>query len=237
MTSFSTGTSGIVEQVRQLARVDANMWPTANIANSVNNYLDKVVGYALGADKNFQWDDTNHTNLPIGTTDLTSGTSDYSFLTDESGNRILTLLRIELKDSAGYWRKLNLVDLTTVNVAMDEYKKTAGVPEEYDKLADNIIRLFPTPNITVSAGLKFYFQRSPSYFTASDTSKEPGVAPGLHRGFVIAAVYDAALALGLPALNGFAIEMQKEETNMINYFASRSHDRTRRIVPLVHNTR
>ena len=58
--SNSTDNNGIVEQARVLMRVDATQWPTARIVNSTNSWLDMVAGYAIGADRRFQWDDTNH---------------------------------------------------------------------------------------------------------------------------------------------------------------------------------
>jgi hypothetical protein len=52
--SETTNNTGIVQQVRKFMRVDSTQWPTANIVNSVNNYLDTVTGYAIGADSLFQ---------------------------------------------------------------------------------------------------------------------------------------------------------------------------------------
>ncbi len=79
---------GIAQQTRSLMRVDATQWPTYKIVNSCNNWLDSVTGYAIGADRRFYWDDSNHTKLPIGTTDLVANQSDYSFLSDEQGNKM-----------------------------------------------------------------------------------------------------------------------------------------------------
>lgn len=215
---------GGVQQVRSLMRVDANQYPTWKIVNSFNNYLDTVTGYAIGADRRFQWDDTNHSKLPIGTTDLTADQKDYSFLTDEQGNAILNLTRIDILDSSGIYRELKVIDQTQIPGALDEYLKTAGLPAQYDKIADNIVRLYPKPISTVSAGLKFYFQRVGSYFAATNTTKAPGVSPLLHRGFVIAAAYDGALTLGLKNLNGLAVEMERENAKMTQYFAERNTD-------------
>lgn len=222
--SDSVTNLGIVQQVRSFLRADSTQWTTAKIVNSANNYLDRVTGYAIGADRRFQWDDTNHTKLPIGTTNLVANQSDYSFLTDEQGNRILTLTRIDIKDSNGDWTQLRPIDQFEVDGALDEFYATAGSPIYYDKINDNVVRLYPKPSASVTAGLKFYFQRSPSYFTASDTTKEPGVAPVLHRGFVVSATYDGALTLGLPNANMFGAEMQKEEEFMRDYFINRNND-------------
>lgn len=224
--SDTTNNTGIVEQARSMMRVDATQWPTYKIVNSVNNYLDTITGYAIGADRRFQFDDTNHTKLPIGTTDLTASQSDYSFLTDEQGNNILNLTRIDILDSDGLYRKLIPVDEADFDIALDELYKDNDKPVYYDKIADNIIRLYPTPAVTVSAGLKFYFQRTASYFAATDTTKEPGVSPLLHRGFVIAAAYDGAVTLGLQNLQPLSVEMMKEEEKMKQYFAIRNTDET-----------
>jgi len=200
-------------------RVDSTQWPTAKIVASVNNWHDTVTGYAIGADDNFQWDDTNHTKLPEGTAQLTINVSDYSFLTDEQGNAIVTLLGISCLDSTtSKYIPLTEVDRSQVDTAY--FGTTTGTPTQYDKIADNIMRLNDLPPATIAAGIKFYFQRTGSYFAATDTTKSPGVSPLLHRGYVIAAAYDGALTLGLPNLNALGIEMQKETKKMENYFAA-----------------
>lgn len=235
--SDSSGNLGIVQQVRSLLRVDSTHYPTWKIVNSVNSWLDTVTGYAIGADRHFQWDDTNHTKLPIGTTNIVANQSDYSFLTDEQGNAILTLLRIDVKDSGGDWHKLSTLDESEVSVALDEYESTTGTPQYYDKIADNIVRLYPTPSANVTSGLKFYFQRAGSYFAATDTTKQPGVAPLLHRGFVIAAAYDGAIELGLQNTNALLIERQREEEKMRMYFSIRNEDEVRRVVAAQHSNK
>lgn len=235
--SDTSNNLGIVQQVRDLMRVDATQWATSKIVNSVNNWLDMVTGYAIGADRRFQWDDTNHTKLPIGTTNLIANQEDYSFLTDEQGNTILNLTRIDILDSSGLWRKLRPIDQAEIKIAVDEYAKTAGFPTEYDKIADNIIRLKPKPSTSVSNGIKFFFQRTPSYFVATDTTKSPGVPPLLHRGFVIAAAYDGALALGLQNLQPLSVERVYEEQKMKDYFLNRNTDEVKKMYPAYRNSR
>lgn len=219
--SDTSGNTGILQQVRKFARVEAVQWPTANVVNSVNNWHDRVVGYAIGADRRFQFDDTNHTALPEGTRALTINVSDYSFLTDEQGNPIVTLIGVSILKN-GYYEPLECVDRSEVDTA--SFGTVAGEPSRYDKIADNIIRLDTLPTATVSSGLKFYFQRVGSYFTATDTTKSPGVSPLLHRGYVIAGAYDCALTLGLENLQPLSVELQKEEQKMIEYFGNRNND-------------
>lgn len=226
MTVFSdtTNKTGIVQQTGDITNLDTVQWSPNKIANSCNNWMDKIAGFAIGEDKKFNWDDTNHTKLPIGTTSLIQNQAEYSFLVDEQGNKIITLLRIDLLGADGIWKKLTPIDEADIPVALDEYEKTAGTPLYYDKIADNVIKLYPKPATAITNGLKFYFQRTPSYFVFSDTTKEPGVSPLLHRGFVIASAYDAALSKGLPNLQALSVELQKEEQKMITYFSGRNND-------------
>lgn len=204
-------------------RVDSTQWPTSRIVNSCNNWLDKITGYAIGADRRFQWDDTNHTKLPEGTTSLVINQSDYAFLTDEQGNSIITLIGVAVLINSKYY-PLTLIDRNDPGYDATYFGTTVGIPSSYDKIADNIIRLDFLPSATTALGLKFFFQRTSSYFAATDTTKSPGVSPLLHRGFVVASAYDGALTLGLSNLQPLSIEMQKEEQKMIAYFSDRNQD-------------
>lgn len=234
--SDTTTNLGIVQQIRQLCRVDSNQWATSKIVNSVNNWLDMVTGYAIATDRRFQWDDTNHTKLPIGTTNLVANQSDYSFLTDEQSNKILTLTRIDIKDSSGSWKRLTEMDENEESKALDTVV-VAGVPTGYYKIADNIIRLNRLPTATVSGGIKFYFQRTPSYFTATDTTKEPGVPATIHRGAVIFGAYDCAMTLGLSNAQLLANERQVEEKKMQLAFSDRNEDVRKSMTPFRENNR
>lgn len=226
---------GILQQSRLMGRVDANQWPTYKVVNSTNNWLDYVVSYGIANDKFLQFDDTNHTKLSEGRSDLTINVSDYSFLTDEQGNPIKTLLGISLL-TGGYYKPLTPVDRSQVDTST--FGQVTGTPTQYDKLSDNIIRLDKIPTATVSLGLKYYFQRAGSYFTASDTTKQPGVDPALHRGFVIASVYDMGLnGIGTVDMVAMSRERDFEIQKMIEYFNTRNNDQPKRMVGAYQNNR
>jgi hypothetical protein len=207
-----------------MARVDSTQWPTQNIANSCNNWADFLTGYALAADSNFTWDNTNHTKLPIGTIDLVEGQTDYSFQTDEDGNEIITLLGVSIL-VAGYYVPLKQ---TEKNEDMDaQYGQLIGVPTEYKKIADNIIRLNYKPssaNQTLAAGCKMFFQRVSPRIAATDTNVTTGFSPLLDRGFIVASAYDAAFTLGLSNYPAISAELQKETAKVVQYFKDRTED-------------
>lgn len=225
----STNNTGGCQQVRSLMRVDATQWPNWKIANSFNNWLDFLAGYAIGADGRFQWDSTNHTKLPEGTTDLVAGQSDYSFLTDEQGNKILTLIGLALIDATSKEYPLDVIDRADDDYDKYAFGKNTGTPTRYDKIADNIVRLDFKPSAAdVSTyDLKFYFQRAPYYYVSTDTTRTSGFSPILDRGFVIAAAYDGALTLGLKNLQALSIERQFEQQKVVDYFGDvRNRDET-----------
>jgi hypothetical protein len=226
----------ILTQIRALARVDSTQWSDAKITLSTNNWMDKVVGYAIGADRRFRFDSTNHTKMPIGTTNINANQSQYSFLTDEQGNRILTLTGIS-RVVDGKETALTPVDFTDDRNKINGMRETPGTPMYYDKVSDNVIELLPTPDTTISGGLKFYFQRSPKYFLSNDTTTESGFATTLDRGFVIAGAYDAALALGLPNLQPLSVELARCEADLKQYFDNRNEDEPAEVRPIVRNYR
>jgi len=229
--SDSVNGLGIVQQVRSFMRVDSSQWSTAKIVNSCNNWLDTLTGYAIGADRRFQWDNTNHTALPEGTTSLTINQTDYSFLTDAQGNNIITLTGVSILRN-GIYVPLLPVDRNDPSIDSSTFGVNTGVVTCYDKIADNIIRLDAKPDATVVAGLKFFFQRTAPSFTASDTTRTTGFSPLLDRGFVIASAYDGAISLGLPNLQPLSVEMQKEEKKMVQYFEDRNQDEERVLRPI-----
>lgn len=225
---------GILQQTRKMMRVEVLQWPTVNVVNSCNNWLDYVVSYGIGNDKFLQFDDTNHTNLAEGTSALTVNVTDYSFLVDGQGNPITTLLGISRLDNGKY---IPLTPVDRAQVDMGTFGQESGTPTQYDKISDNIIRLDKIPTATVSGGLKYYFQRAGSYFTESDTTKQPGVSPALHRGFVIASAYDGALTLGLQNLQPLSVELERERAKMVDYFGTRNNDQARRMTVAYHSNR
>lgn len=235
--SDNINNSGIVERTRKTTRTSIDQWSNQDIANSCNDYLDFVTGYAIATDKRFRWDDTNHSKMPIGKLDLNSGQSEYSFLLDGQGNKILNLIGVEVKKEDDTWKRLDEVDFVEMEQAFGAYKTIAGTPEEYDKLNDNVLKLFPAPSYSKTAGLRLFFQRTGSYFLGTDTSKEPGIAPILHRGFVIASSYDCALALGLENLQPLSVELEKERQKVIEYFSSRNTDVRQRMQAQRQNNR
>lgn len=173
-----------------LVDTDSTTYPVADKTRNFNFALDEITGVIIGCDGTWQFDDTNYTDLPIGTTDLNSNQQDYTFDNDH-----LYIEDIEIKNQEGKWKRLKPIDLytDTQETSITDYKNTTGEPEYYDK-AGSTIFLYPAPSYTQEQSLRAFFQRKIEHFTEADTTKEAGFAPHLHRYLSVSVAYDWAIA-------------------------------------------
>lgn len=193
---------------------------------SANNKLNSVVSLILRADNRWQFDDDNFENLPEGTTDMVSGQQDYEIPVSD----FLTILEVLVKDQNGDWKVLDAIDRNkgkAQDLADLESDDNNGLPLYYDKSGSSLY-LYPKPSgtyTTLSGGLKVRFQRNPSYFTVTDTTKEPGIAKPFHRSISIGMATDYCLANGLIQ----KLQLLKEEDarmseSIVEHYSSRNRD-------------
>ena len=220
--SSSADKLGIVEEIDFLLNLDvATTYPVKQKTRSINRYYDRVVSLILQADGRFEYDDNNQTDLPIGTTALVANQQDYSI----SGAIFLKILRVEVKDSNGNWTQLRQMSMQDKKgTAMTEYRSTAGVPQEYDVLAQSVF-LYPKPSYAASAALKIYYQRDVSHFVSTDTTKVPGFAAPFHSILSFGAALDYAIANNLTSrIPLFREEIAKMEMALIDFYGNRDKD-------------
>lgn len=172
----------------------------------INQMYHRVVAWILEASGEWEWDDSNYTDFPIGTTSLFDNQQDYTLPAASStadASTLLKIIRVEVKDKDGNYQKIKRIDETEIHdLGLASFLKTAGMPKYYREIG-NSIELFPPPssnNTTLSAGLKIYFQRTPVEFTTSDTTQQPGFVAPFHRILSIGASLDYAEANGLSML-------------------------------------
>ena len=179
----------IVTDVHFWADTDTTSYSNAAIARNSNRGLDRATALIMEADNVWDWDDSNNTDLPIATTTLVSGQSDYGIAVTH-----LKIKRVRVKDAGGTWRTLRPRDRHALNDS--DLNRSSGMPEEYDMLGNSIV-LSPAPasgSVTLTAGLEIQFQRGPSYFVPDDTTKTPGFASQFHRLIPLYAALDYLLA-------------------------------------------
>lgn len=216
--SDTTTNQGLYQDALFIVSQNSTSYPIADFTRHANSAMDKVTGLILGADGTWNWDDTNNTDLPIGTADVISGQQDYSFDDD-----FIVIRDMEIEDSSGTLHKLIPLDRSQYTESLETVFASSGLPIYYDKLGSSIL-LYPTPNYNNTGGLKAYFQRKGSYFATTDTTKEPGIANHLHRYISFSAAYDYALAKGLSQLNAIKNELIEMEAKVKAFYSYREKD-------------
>lgn len=205
-----------------------------------NLAIDEVFAEIFNAGGTWQFDDSNHTDYPIITTDLVSGQRDYSFTTDQQGNLILDIYKVFVKNEAGVYVEVEPVDVQSNRDGdMEGFydgRNTTGNVFRYDKTANGVF-LDKIPNYNSSRGLKMYINREASYFTTSDTTKKPGFAGLFHEYIALSPSYKYAYRKGLTNKTDLENEKDKMMMAIRNYYGNRERDINKRMRPNVENTR
>ncbi len=188
--SDSTTKLGIVEEIDALCDTTSTSYPINDKTRRVNNALEQVIGWLINADGTWQFDDSNYTDLPIGTQTLVAAQSAYTF-----NDKFLQLEEVQIKDIDGNWRIIQPIDQKEFSDSnpLSEIYINDGLPEYYDKISEDTIKLYPAPaatDCTLVNGLKIKFKRTAHLFVAGDTTAVPGFASPYH----IILAYMAALS-------------------------------------------
>lgn len=207
------GKQGIVQQYeRECGFEYGDVSGSANLLAALladeRTAVDEFTRLAITADGNWQYDDSNHTKLPIITTDLKAGRRFYPLIKDEQGNFILEIYRVFAKDSSGAYQELAPVDVSNrsrerggvpgsgrlYSGGLSGYtdgRDVQGVPQTFDAFS-NGFTIDPISPSDVTAGLKVYINREGLYPSATDTTLNIGVPGIFQRYFVVKPAFEYA---------------------------------------------
>jgi hypothetical protein len=204
-----------------------------NFTARINQALDRFYMIALTHDSQWQFDDTNYSDLPIGVGDLISGQQDYSFSSD-----VLTVEKVMIKDSSGNWQELDKVDINERGAAKLWTLATGntGVPTRYDKFANSIF-FDPIPNYNSTGGLKVVFKRNGSKFVYTDTTKQPGIPSLFHPYLARVASLPHLIEHNMDSLTSINSLILQDEQNIKDFMGRRNRDDKKRMRANVENTR
>jgi len=185
----------IIAEIWDLCDADINKFPLADAIRKVNAGYETLVGIILGADGNWEFDDTNFTDLPRGVATLVDGQEAYSFSSVYLNIRMIEVLN---KQSPATFIKLKPIEETDLgDQGPEQYfgletdgSPKKGTPQYYSKEGDTI-RLYPAPDtddVTLVGGLRITFQRTIDLFTTADTTQEPSIPSPYH---ILLAYYGA----------------------------------------------
>jgi len=175
-----TNRNGIIQEIEKntdlgLTYISSNTDLMKDFTADINIVGAEVFTLIYKKCGNWQYDDSNYTDLPQAVTDLISGTDKY-LIPDTA----LTVQRLEVKNSNGVWTVIEPITKEQITGAVDEFMKGNGVPQYY-RILNGTIEMFPAPNFNSTGGLKIYFDRANVDFSVSDTSKKPGFDTIFHN--------------------------------------------------------
>lgn len=243
--SDTSGKQGIIEDITFHTGIDTTQYPTADRTRNVNRWYLRAVDEMLKADAEWEFDDTDKSDLPVLTTTLVASQEDYELpkslttnaTTLQGGSTaggILKIHSVEVKDAAGIYQPLKQFDIRDLKgLSITEYKKTAGMPSEYDIRGNTLFLKCPPAagSVTLSAGLKIYITREPYVFVAADTTREPGFAEQFHRLLSYGASFDWFIAKAPNKAPGMKVLIDEMIAGLKAFYGSRNRDKKQRLKP------
>ncbi len=171
-----------------LCGTDSTSYALADKARNMNHHYYLAILDVLKTSDRFQFDDRNHSTLPISDFTLVAGQKDYSLPTN-----LLKLHAIEVTDAAGNIHRLKEMDaMQDLGMSISDFMDTDGLPQFYDINGDSVM-LYPSPSAaecTLTDGGTMYFSRDVDAFTSGDTTQKPGIPTPFHRILSLGASYD-----------------------------------------------
>jgi hypothetical protein len=199
------------------------------ITNYVNEAYNRYVSIAMKSDGKWQFDDSNYGDYPIAVTDLVANQSDYQFLVS-----MVDILSVEIQNAGSVWYTMTEIDeqeLANDHISMSQRFKIASQPYAFNRTANSIF-LLPAPNYSLTGGLKIKYQRPPSYFVYTDTSKTPGFAETQHEYLANYAIWKYMASKGMSPASAFAQMVQDaEQVGIPSLYYKREKDTTKRMYP------
>lgn len=186
----------LIQRNTNTQNTTTSSYPIASKTVDINNALSNYFIIANGAAGNWKpVDDTNQTDYPIVYADIVSGQQDLSFTVDENGNQILDIYKVRALINSEWVTldQINQDDITDSDLSTIH----TGFPQRY-YLNSNGIFLVEKPNYSLTDGLEIWINRTPTYFTTSDTTKKAGIPWVFHEYLALRPSYQYCLQKGLP---------------------------------------
>lgn len=224
----TTSQSGLIQDCETLtslgkSAISGNTDKLKEFRRLLNSWYKKADTWIWQSAGDWDYDDTNQTTLPIATTTLVAGQSDYAL-----PSTCKKIERVEVLDADGYYQLLTPLDKSQItDEAMTEFESTDGLPEYYDIVGSSLY-LYPAPDagsVTVAAGLKLYAARDVIAFSnttnATTNAVEPGFDSNFHRILSLGASYDWCVSKGLAKAQTLRAEIGQLESEIKEFYGGR----------------
>jgi len=207
--SDPTNKQGLVQHIDFLLGSTGSSYEIEDKTRNINIKYDEVAYMIMTADGQWQYDDDNQTDLPIGTTDLVAGQDNYGIPVVD----FLEILRVEICRPDGSWIQLTPIDLQdkTGEAMSSLTPPNGGQPTMYRKVGSSLV-LYATPNYSSTGGLRVYYKRNVILFEDTDTTKEPGFNRQFHE----------LLAIGAAMIYCIPNNLEKKFVELTNMWNAKS---------------
>lgn len=237
--SDTTNNSGLIQDCEfncnlGSAGISGDTSTLKNFTRLINSWYHKVETMILRAQDNWDFDDSNKTDLPILTTNLVASQQDYTLPT---GTLKVKRVKVALDGTNWYWATPVDIDEATggTTASTISASENANKPE-YDIIGSSIF-LYPTPTANRTSCLKIWASREPTEFTTASTTAEPGFDEAFHRMLSLGASYDYALAHSLENVVALRNEIDTYERRLTDYYKNKNKDVVSRLAPAVEDNR
>lgn len=234
MTQFSdtTNKNGLIENIESLCNlsdggISGNSTLLKKITGFINQANQEVAIALMQADKRWQFDDFNNTDLPRAAATLVADQRDYTLPAASSSGNAATLLgivKIVVLDTDSKERALVLTDRTEAQ--LNNAYSSSGLPRFY-KLVGNSVKIWPAANstgTTLASGLIIYFKRTPVAFTSASTTTQPGFMAPFHDILEYAAAGKYMLPINRKLAENYLGIVEVKKLNLLEAYAHENED-------------
>jgi len=222
--------TNILDRITFYTSLDTNIFPNTDRLLAINKWYDNLHSIILESQDEWDFDDSNHTDLPIAKTDLTVNVGTYAF-----PPTIYKLNKLEVNYGSGLV-KANPIDLIETGLSDDEIEARASVDNPYYRVFNGSFQLYPVPTATTANGLQIFYDREVDLFTTADITtgtKKPGLDRLWHDYIAIGASLDAGVKFMLNNKADLKALLDDMETRIRKYYGNRQKDRKYQITNLI----
>lgn len=223
--------SELYTYARRLVNANATDYPESDLVIDLNDAQSDIWTRIKEARGVLEYDDTNYADLPVATFDLTAGTATYKVTADENSNEVITIHKVQVLDDNSKWVDVprKIVGEGNQDGLLNTSSDTATVPSFYYEVGATIY-FSPNPSTTRSAGVKVWFDRSPSYLSSGGTTVEPGIPVIYHKLLAEKAALTYAVSKGLNQSTNISRLVEMGEERLDRYESNRRNDERTRLV-------
>src|ERR1051326_352663 len=216
--------------------VSGNTTLLAQATARINAAFDRIMPLLLSYNDRIRWDDLNNTDQPSGKFNLVINQNDYKITEDANSLDILNITNVRIKESstATVYTELERITLDDPNITtyLQPASTQTGVPSGFVEVG-NVVYLNCLPSYSATNGIEIFLGREQSYFSTSDTTKEPGIPKPFHELLALYAALDwkRVNRTNEPSLlNEIRSEIAKYEANLKTFIALK-HPTRRKLTP------